>query len=226
MSRSLRFERKCVADANREHELRLWIEQQRAAFRVAYPTRVVQSLYFDSAELESFGEALSGVSARQKTRLRWYGEDSSVERAVLEAKHKHNEFGWKETFEIQLPVPLTEMTLSSLAVVVAAQLPETRRTLLERGEAPVALIRYRREYYVSADHRIRATLDCDIRVFDQWGSPRLNFWRPTSFPPVSILELKYDAGLDREVRDRLESLPTRLSRFSKYSVGVQSLLGV
>jgi hypothetical protein len=43
---------------------------------------------------------------------------------------------------------------------------------------------------------------------------------------VVVLELKYDSVLDSEVRAALETLPRRLARFSKYTVGMQAILGV
>ena len=78
----------------------------------------------------------------------------------------------------------------------------------------------------SADGRVRVTFDRDIRVYEQLGYSRLNSRHSSPFPEIVVMEVKYAAEENEEVLTRLEHLPTRMTRLSKYSIGQQVLLGV
>ena len=56
-------------------ELRSWVQMHPAGFRTAYPPRWVNSIYFDTPDLDSFNDHIAGVPVRRKLRYRWYGED-------------------------------------------------------------------------------------------------------------------------------------------------------
>jgi len=223
---SARWERKCVVHRSRLDALRVWVDEQPVAFRRAWPSRTVCSLYFDSALLDDFRLNLAGVSERKKLRLRWYGSGRGAKNAVLEVKCKRNHLGIKHHYPIELSEPLAELPLPSLADRLAAQVPDEAQVLFQRGGLPTLLVCYEREYFVSADGRVRLTLDQDIEVFEQRESTRLNHLYRDWFPDVVVLELKYDGALDTEVRSLLGSLPGRLSRFSKYAIGLQTTLDV
>lgn len=219
-----RWERKCALHLQWVDELLIWIDQQPYAFGRAFPNRTVRSLYFDSAMLDDFVENLAGTSVRKKLRLRWYDDDSR--RATLEVKSKRNQLGVKHSFKIELPQPLEDLEFTDLPGILAAQLPEHALPLLTRGAVPAALITYDRRYFVSADGRIRVTLDENIQTWEQLGCRRLNDRRPDAFPHVVVLEIKYAAEFDSELRSMLGFLPGRISRFSKYAIGLQALLDV
>jgi SPX domain protein involved in polyphosphate accumulation len=221
-----RHERKCVLAAADYDLLTSWIDRQEMAFRRTYPQRVVQSLYFDSHSLDDFGDTLSGVGDRKKVRLRWYGGDCRVRQAVLEVKCKRNMLGVKLSYPMDLPAPLSSINLELLVKLIAQRLPEEVRAGVEYANQAVALVEYKREYFASWDQRVRITLDRDLRVYDQLDSGHINDARVSPLPELAVLELKYAAEIDHEVRASLEALPHRLSRFSKYSIGVQRLLGV
>lgn len=221
-----RWERKCVVPSEQIDSLRVWVDEQPLAFRTAYPSRTVRSLYFDSALLDDFQLNVSGVSDRKKLRLRWYGDSSDVQRATLEVKAKRNQLGIKHAWPVEFDRPLSRIPLMELGDQMAPQIPVEARLLLERGGIPSALIVYDRDYFVSADGRVRITLDHDIDVYEQIGAPELNHSRADVFPEVMVLELKYPGDMDTEVRALLGYLPGRLSRFSKYAIGIQTLMDV
>lgn len=226
MWQNARCERKCVMHAECIDHLRVWIDQQPLAFRRAYPNRCVRSLYFDTALLDDFQLNLAGVSDRKKLRLRWYGNDSESRTAVLEVKHKRDQMGIKYAYPIEFAQPLAQIPLDSLPQLLTSQLPEEARVLFERGAVPAVLLTYQRDYFVSADGRVRVTLDQDIEVYEQRYACHLNERRPDAFPELVVLELKYSGELDAEVRSLIGSLPGRLSRFSKYAVGLTTVLDV
>ena len=55
-------------------------------FRPLYPSRVVQSVYFDTHGGRAVAENIAGISDRHKLRFRWYGPDAKVVRGRLERK--------------------------------------------------------------------------------------------------------------------------------------------
>jgi hypothetical protein len=220
-----RYERKYVVNEVHIDALRGWAEQSRLAFRHAFPERIVQSIYFDSPALDDLQDGLSGAGDRRRVRLRWYGEACDVPRAVLEIKCKQNTLGIKLSHEIELPAPLDRVELSALPRIIARRIPDELGPHLESASQPTIALRYRREYMVSADGRIRVTFDREIRSYDQQGYARLNTRHATPFPPAVVMELKYPAE-HSEVPSLLDHLPTRMSRFSKYTIGQQALLGV
>ena len=82
--------------------------------------------------------------------------------------------------------------------------------------------RYTRSYFESDDGLIRVTLDSLQEMFDQTASRRPNITRKTNIPDVHVLELKCAAEHKRLAAQALGSCPVRASRFSKYTVGVES----
>ena len=57
-------------------------------FRQTYPPRKINSLYFDSLNLNSLEESIEGSSERTKLRLRWYGNERSPTPSTFEIKRK------------------------------------------------------------------------------------------------------------------------------------------
>ena len=52
-----------------------------AGFSKEYPDRIVNSLYYDSHNLDSYADNLSGGGCRTKFRLRWYNEGDDMYKA-------------------------------------------------------------------------------------------------------------------------------------------------
>lgn len=42
-----------------------------------YPSRQINSVYFDTHDLNDYVDNISGIADRTKTRIRWYNEDIS-----------------------------------------------------------------------------------------------------------------------------------------------------
>ena len=58
-----------------------------------YPSRIINSIYYDTHDLKFVTENLSGTSFRKKLRLRWYNND--FENANAEIKIKKNKMNSK-----------------------------------------------------------------------------------------------------------------------------------
>lgn len=220
----LRYEIKFTSPEPLLPQVRSWIRLHAAGFRIAYPTRWVNSLYFDTPGFHSYQDNLSGSSPRQKLRLRWYGDLARrVERPVLELKLKDNLLGDKERQPVLLTVnfdqPFAQFTASLLKVV-----PPRWQMRLQTTGQPTLVTRYQRDYYQSAEGHLRATLDYQVAIYDQRLAYRPNLNR--MIPPRGLLIVELKAGPDHfeSLQEAANALPLRRSRNSKYAGGLFTAL--
>lgn len=218
-----RYEIKIPLESWRGDEAEAWVRLHPAHWRVAYPSRQVNNLYFDSQSLVSLNANLSGVADRAKLRLRWYGPDlQHVEGGNLELKIKEGWVGRKKIVPVPHGFDLRAGTWSDLVRHLRGALALPATAWLDVFALPVLINRYRRAYYVTPDGGVRLTVDSDLVAYDQRPSLRPNLNRPAPLESVVIVELK--AGVDAAARlsKILEHFPVRAGRFSKY---VQGLVG-
>jgi hypothetical protein len=220
----LRHELKLVSDEEAYPKLRMALRLDRSAIRTLYPARLVQSLYLDTPSQRALEENLAGLSVREKLRLRWYGAESGVIRAALERKCRENSLGWKEILPLGEPLALAGEKRRSFMAELARRADPLWRVRLA-GLEPAQWVRYSREYFTSADRRVRLTLDRELACFDQRRLARLADGEPTPTPRVLVLELKCareDLGRAQEL---LARLPIPLGRCSKFALAASSLSG-
>ncbi len=220
----MRYEVKFVASVTRYHELEQWIRLHPEGFRTAYPPRRVNNVYFDTHDLAAYRENLSGVSRREKLRLRWYGERAGAERAVLEVKHRRNQLGWKTLYRVGA-IDLETGSWASLIRELRGELPGDGRLWLDSHPLPVLINRYDRQYFEHPEGAVRVTLDRNQRVFDQRFVSRPNLSKLSNLPASLVVEVKF-GQLARPLGSQvMQGIPIRASRNSKYTIGVQSILG-
>ena len=221
-----RHEIKLVADETDYHSVALAVRLHPAAFREAYPSRWINSVYFDSLGLDACMDNLAGISRRTKVRFRWYGDLHGFESGTLEFKRKRNQFGWKDRFEVAGRIDLRASSWRQLRSHIRSGLPSSALELYDRNMLPVLINRYCRDYYISADGKVRITLDRGLRIFDQRTRPAPNLSFESPLAHTMVVETKFaveDRGRAQEV---LQSLPIRVSKNSKYVRGVLSITGV
>ena len=89
----------------KRHEVKLVLnDQELSIFRLwqinhtsilqSYDARIVNSIYYDDDANSSVSDNISGISKRQKFRVRWYGSDIA-EKPTLEIKTRVNKTGLK-----------------------------------------------------------------------------------------------------------------------------------
>ena len=193
-----------------------------AGFSKEYPDRIVNSLYYDSDNLDSYSDSLSGGGCRTKFRLRWYNESMTCTKLTAEAKIKRNHVGWKERADITLPKPLDNMPFTQLSKSISEQIfNETLLSVFKENTSPTMLISYHRQYYCSNNKKIRITVDSKIQYYNQHFSQALAH----SIAPVTcdniILECKFLVCDKEEANRVIRSLPFRPWKNSKYVIGVK-----
>jgi hypothetical protein len=199
------------------------VRRHQALFRQAYPPRFVNNVYFDSPDLRDYHDHVQGVAHRAKHRVRWYGPlEGRIAAPVFERKLKQGLVSGKVT------VPLPALFFNGggaralhAALLADAGMPEAVRRTLRQLE-PSLINRYHRHYFVSADGRLRLTLDADLCFFSAHNGAGSNAGQSLRELPL-VLELKF-APLDTDHAAAMtNALPYRLQRCSKYVLGLECL---
>ena len=178
-------------------------------FKNHYPTRRVNSIYFDDNNLTNITQNLDGVSNRLKYRVRWYGKNDNLINPNFEIKKKKNFETQKKTISLKNFNNINynnEKNLNNLTEFI------NRKIVMKKNILPTLMICYNRNYLISSNKLVRATIDYDIK-----SKKLLNFKNDflCNFENV-VLELKYDSDLDWMVRSMLDNIKVRYSKSSKY----------
>ena len=220
-----RLEIKFTANELEVDVLKRWLKLHSAGFYSPFPDRWVNNVYFDTFECFAYTENLSGSSARTKVRYRWYGEEALPQSGTLEVKCKRNYFGWKLRFRAHTAPAAGNSSWREIRNNLIGQLKPEAKIWLESNPQPVMMNRYHRQYFVTRDDKIRATIDAQQQVFDQRYKPRPNLKNAANLPRTMVLELKFDRS-DRDLASKIvQGLPLRISRNSKYMIAVQAING-
>ncbi len=220
----LRYEIKFVCDPHRLSQARSWIRLHPAGFVVAYPPRRVNNLYLDTPHLSSLNANLAGLPARQKLRLRWYGEDMTDIQPFLELKGKHNLLGGKRRCLLPCKLDLTLTWTEILRIIRAGTgcCPKDLAHILQTVNQPTLLNHYQREYYVTPDRVIRITLDFAQAAYDQRFSPRPNLHVRLPITDSVVIEIKAAQEETERLQEIAVQFPVLRSRNSKYVRGLMA----
>ena len=220
-----RIEIKFVAYEIHHHTLLQWLRLNPAGFVVPYPDRLVNNLYFDTHDYAAFNDNLLGASSRTKVRYRWYGHSLGPDAGTLEIKCKRNYFGWKLHYQVDRAPYKPGANWRDIRQALLEQLPAEGKQTLNANPFPVLINRYYRKYFVSADGKIRVTVDTKQAVMDQRFKPCPNFIHRANLPHTLVVEFKFDRR-DRKLASQvLQGVPLRVSRHSKYINGVRAIQG-
>jgi hypothetical protein len=220
----LRYERKFLATGLDVANVIAVVRNHPALFREIYPARLVNSLYLDSPALRDFYDHLNGASSRSKTRIRWYGPlTANIGQPMLERKMRCGPVSGKSVWPLPpFRLPGGTMTAYFDSNLCGAQIPDRVQWML-RLLQPSAVIRYCRRYFQSADGRFRLTVDSDSQFFSVHSGSGAVSSLPFRFHPV-IVELKFDLDHADRAAPIAGALPFRMTRCSKYVLGIRSFL--
>lgn len=224
-SEHVRYERKFTAAHVPVREIELMVRLHPSLFRTAYPPRDINNVYFDTPGMSSYHEHTNGSANRRKTRVRWYGAaHGEVNKPVLEFKGKRGLVNFKRSEN--LPAFRFDGDLRSERLVASCRTYGTPPDVIDHlaSRRPVLFNRYRRQYFETADRRVRLTIDHELRFADLGDLPHC---RRATFAEdgLVVIELKYRRDDERHGAIAAAELPFRLDRLSKYVRGVQRLTG-
>lgn len=178
----------------------------------------IRSLYFDSISDRALREKLDGVNEREKFRIRYYDDDTSIIR--LEKKVKRDSLGYKVS--CSLTADEARRIVSGDTLWMAA---DRRALIIElyakmkfQGLRPKTIVDYERIPFVYGPGNVRVTVDYNIRT----GLSCTDFLRPdcVTIPAPGndiILEVKWDDYLPAVIRHAVQLKGRRQTAFSKYA---------
>ena len=206
-----RFERKWLFRSNNYLALINSLIRSKLFFRTQYPLRKVNSIYFDTYDYNSIRENLDGVSNKKKIRIRWYGDKNVTKNPIIETKSKKGFETKKESMPVRELHDLKVFNLKNLKI-----LKETINSKLKQKKIiyPVLTTHYQREYFISLNGKIRATIDYDLKSIFLNNLSQIDIIK--NFKNICILEFKYSTSLDKYVRKNLKDISLRLSKNSKF----------
>lgn len=180
---------------------------------------MIRSLYFDNAYDKVLREKIDGVNIREKFRIRYYNNDTSL--IHLEKKSKVNGLCLKEMAELSAVQAQAIadgdyewMTKSGVPLIM-----EFYSKIMSQVLRPRTIVDYTREPFVFAPGNVRVTLDYNIKT----GMDCTDFLNPDCVTvsagdaPI-ILEVKWDEYLPDIIRDAVQLSNCRTGTFSKYAV--------
>jgi hypothetical protein len=217
---AMRYERKFVIFDLGVAEMEAVIRFHPAVFSEIYHPRTVNNVYLDTPSLEHYHANVRGIAQRVKCRIRWYGKSvGPIARPTLELKRKQGLLGSKESHPLQ-PFDLDDR-FDARHVLEKSDLPATLRCDLAPLH-PTLLNRYRRRYFLSHDRKYRLTLDSELAFRTVGpGVSRFPAWRPAD--GRLVVELKFGFGGEAGATRIATRFPFRLTRCSKYVLGIETL---
>ncbi len=203
-----RFERKWIFNSNNYLILINAVIRSNLFFRNQYPQRKVNSIYFDTNNYTSILQNLDGISGKKKIRIRWYGDEKIMTDPAIEIKSKNGFETKKEIIEIKELNNIQPFNLDMINEKLNARLD------LKKLVLPILTTNYDRQYFVSFDGKIRATVDYNLKSNFLKNLSQINIIK--NFKKICILELKYPTSLDKYVRQNLKDISLRLTKNSKF----------
>ena len=204
-----RFERKWVF-ANNYLDVLSKLLKSKFMFRILYPDRHINSIYFDDFSYSSVKENLDGENKKIKIRLRWYGNDNFIlTNPKLEFKIKQNFMNYKVIKDLPMLNNLNIKNFNDMKFVNHTVNQFYNKKIL----MPVSTTNYVRSYFISSNNFIRATVDSNFKVsrfFNEFYSPIFK-----QFTKI-ILEMKYKKDYDDYVLKNIRNISSRFTKNSKY----------
>ena len=216
VERDTRYEIKMIANRAAYHEILHALRLDPSGIRVLYPPRRIQSIYLDTLDQNALQENLAGISHREKLRFRWYGDDVRGVQGKLERKVRHNALGWKDIAVVDKAMDVEGNTRRRFMEELLGGLPEDWSGLRDENLGPVQWICYWREYFSTADGRVRVTVDRDLKTYDQRHRYVLSNAFASVTPDVTIVEAKCAKENHDEAKRILNRFPAPIDKCSKF----------
>jgi hypothetical protein len=193
-----------------------------------YPSEQINSLYFDTADLDQHERSSAGDFRKDKVRIRWYGEDSNLygmQTVFLELKSRRGFANTKQRRKLQ--VPAENLTLNRLGsgIVPRTSLSDTLASFGYFPDGwlqPVIKISYWRYRFREVMTGQGVALDCHVRSTMIIPGPG-NGEKELELPG-GVIEIKGQTMEIPAILRQMKMLDIDWTRFSKYSYCLDSHL--
>ena len=218
-----RYERKFQIEGLSAFDAEVCIKNNIGFFNEIYKPRYINNIYFDYNNFTNFRDNVDGNFKRKKPRIRWYGDlFGEINECNLEYKIKLGFLGTKLYYKLKQFQFSNDSNLKKIKnnVLCSIDKPNDRENFI--NQHAVLVNRYKRRYYQSFDRKYRITIDTNLNYYlpinnciYHYPSDKIN--------NIVLIELKYSKEYEKNAHIITNRLPFRISRFSKYTVGVQHL---
>lgn len=204
-------------------------------FTEIYQPRVVNNLYFDNYNLDNYFANLEGLGYRAKQRLRFYTQnylqirsnkivtrascphfEIKIRSGDLISKQNYSSIDTYNNLRLQIPLVFHSLFKSKGKSISNASSSLKKVSLLQ----PTLFNSYTRKYFLSADKKIRITIDSGIRFYE-CVQQKVN-WNKFWLLPATIMEIKADIQDEAQISSIAKHFPLPLTKSSKYVLGVMS----
>ena len=189
------------------------IKLSRLSFYCPYPSRQINSIYFDDYSYRSLEDSIEGNSLRTKRRIRWYGMQKKKVDATLEVKKKQGIYSWKELYKSKYFI--NPSAKSWTGMIESKDEKHGPNTVL-LNQLPRSIISYNRQYFCSFDGKVRITIDQNLQSFLQNFPFSTNLIRAKKHHNFMIIEVKVDSKDEHLIELVRQEIPFSSRRFSKY----------
>jgi hypothetical protein len=189
------------------------IKLSKFSYYSPFPTRQINSIYFDDYSYSSLEDSIEGNSLRTKKRIRWYGIQKKKVDATLEIKKKQGIYSWKQLYKNKYTVNPNAKSWSEM-VENKDQEDSYNTELL--NQIPRSILSYNRQYFCSFNGKIRITIDQNLQSFSQNFSNTPNLARAKKHYNHMIIEVKIASKDEHLVKLVRQEIPFTPRRFSKY----------
>ncbi len=200
-----------------------WLNRE--SFKKSYDDRCVNSIYYDTPNLDFANDNISGQSKRIKIRVRWYSKIKENIFSDFIKTDKNFKFEIKRKFNRHSDkIVLPEIICSARNNINQRKnfLKQQLRLQLFNFKKlssfilqDIVYVGYKREYYEhTLNPKLRFTIDKDI-----FCSLSNNFQNKKTInlsKDFLIAEIKIQEKDEKEIKDNLITLPFRQNRSSKY----------
>ncbi|MBN1632069.1 MAG: VTC domain-containing protein [Thermoleophilia bacterium] len=197
-----------------------------------YPEEQINSLYFDTVDLDQHQRSLAGEFAKDKIRIRWYGtwpgssEADGLMPVWLELKSRRGFASTKQRRPLQISAGAIAPASLSRGIVPITAL---RQTMAEFGFfgpgrlVPVVAISYWRRRFVEPRTGLRVALDS--RISSTMIMPGIGRGERGLELPGAVIEVKgATMDLPPSLRQAAD-LGSSWTRYSKYSSSLEAHMG-
>ena len=200
----------------------------------------VNSLYYDTQDLNCYYEKIDGEKRRFKFRIRWYGEidkktDLSKRKVFVEVKHRNNDMNYKNRVSVNANY-LYKFLENQNRLLRLSETVDDKQTLeaksIERisnqkSLFPICLVTYYRMPFICrVNPRLRVTFDIDLRVLGPKSIFQTTYENGAVVLPkdLCVIEIKFNWAMPIWLIEVCREMGLNLRRYSKYAASLENLL--
>ena len=215
-----RYEKKFVINNSYNFLINKYVKTNKLMFVKQFEERVVNTIYFDSNNLDLYRQNINGLNNRKKVRIRWYSSKSNFFEPILEIKIKKGNLGEKIKIPLKKLDKYRNSNFQDILNSIFKNKYDKKLTNIIYNLKPTLFVKYERNYFLSRLVECRLTIDKNINFRSIKGKKINNLYRSYN---KSLIELKYPQSLDNFVLSGINEIPFRIAKHSKYVEGINMI---